>query len=648
MVAESNEPVLDQDALREIVAGTASETGEAFFDELVKHLARAMGTKCAWVTEWLEDKRRLRALSFWVEDRYFGDYEYDIVHTPCEPVINDRKLIHVPDRVLELYAGDPDLRPLGAVSYMGVPLFDTDGSILGHLAVLHTDPLPENPRVTGVFNIFAARAAAELRRVRRDRDLREREQKLRRLIESAMDGIVELDDQLVITNMNRAGEKMFGCAASETTGRPFGGFLTSTSRGKLSYLTAALERQPEERQSLWIPDGLKVVRADGTGFTGEATISRFELAGRAFFTLILRDVDERLQAEARIRSLMSETAYLRAEIEAMHGFDDIIGESESLRRALSDVDKVSASDTTVLIAGETGTGKELIARAIHQRSPRAGKPLIKVNCAAIAATLQESEFFGHEKGAFTGATQRRDGRFKLSDGGTIFLDEVGEMPLELQAKLLRVLQEGEFEPVGSSRTERVDVRLIAATNRDLEQMVKEGTFRRDLLYRLNVFPVHVPPLRERGADVVLLAEAFARSFAKNRGVSVSPLTADDKARLRRYDWPGNVRELQNVIERALITSKDGRSLNLSRALPESTTHASDERLGASTTRSDGPGRVLTATEMQALERDNIERALAVAGGKISGTGGAAELLGLHPNTLSSRMKTLGLKRPQRG
>jgi transcriptional regulator with GAF, ATPase, and Fis domain len=269
-----------------------------------------------------------------------------------------------------------------------------------------------------------------------------------------------------------------------------------------------------------------------------------------------------------------------------------------------------------------------------------------VNCAAIPATLQESEFFGHEKGAFTGAIQRRDGRFKLADGGTIFLDEVGELPLDLQAKLLRVLQEGEFEPVGSSKTIQVDVRVIAATNRSLERMVKDGTFRQDLLYRLNVFPIHVPALRERRDDIALLAEAFARNLARRRGRTVPRLTEADKVKLQRYDWPGNIRELQNVLERAFVTSKDGPTLNLERALPEDVPPVA----GASAL-IDSPGvshdHPLTDAEIRQLERDNMIRALTKAHWKIAGAGGAAELLGLNPNTLSSRMKSLEIERPRR-
>jgi PAS domain S-box-containing protein len=647
MFEDQQDTPRDPYALHDIVEGTGAHTGGAFFDALVKHLAHALGTKCAWVTEWFADTRRLRALSFWVDDGYYqGVYEYDIANTPCEPVIERQRLIHVPDRLLELYPGDPDLQPLGAVSYMGVALLDTDGRLLGHLAVLHDAPIPPAARATAILNIFASRAAAELRRLRLDRALREREQKLSRLIDSAMDAIVELDGEICITQMNHAAEEAFGCHAADVAGKALGRFLTNESRGRLLYLTRELERRPEGQQSLWIPSGLEAIRADGIRFPAEATVSRFALEGRPFYTLILRNINERLAAAERIRSLMMETTYLRAEIDTLQGFDDIIGHSEALHRVLADVEQVAKGNTTVLITGETGTGKELIARAIHQHSLRADKPLITVNCAAIPATLQESELFGHEKGAFTGATQRRDGRFTLADGGTLFLDEVGELPLDLQAKLLRVLQEGEFEPVGSARPIQVDIRVIAATNRDLEQMVKAGTFRNDLLYRLNVFPIHVPPLRERYDDIVLLAEAFARNLARRSGRPVAPLTEADTVKLRRYDWPGNIRELQNVIERAFITSQDGQTLNLERALPEGMAHATAAReQGAAPTISQE--RILTDTEMRQLERANLIHALTQTHWKIAGPGGAAALLGLKPNTLSSRMKSLGIERLRR-
>jgi transcriptional regulator with GAF, ATPase, and Fis domain len=356
--------------------------------------------------------------------------------------------------------------------------------------------------------------------------------------------------------------------------------------------------------------------------------------------LILRNINDRLAAEEKIRTLSIETAHLREEIRALGNFDNIIGTSIPLMKVLKDVDQVAPTDATVLIHGETGTGKELIAWAIHEASQKREHSLVTVNCAAIPAGLMESEFFGHEKGAFTGATQKRVGRFALADGGTIFLDEVAELPADLQAKLLRVLQEGEYEPVGSSRTLKVNVRVIAATNRDLQKAVDEGSFRQDLYYRLNVFPIQLPPLRERGDDVVLLSRAFVEKLTRQLGRTITPLSQQDINRLKSYPWPGNVRELQNVIERAVITARDGR-LNLDRALPE-TAEASENPQAADASSDDIPIR--TASQMKALERENLIRALQATDWRISGKDGAAKLLGLAPSTLNSRIKALGLTR----
>ena len=634
---------IDHDTLREIVNGTAGEIGEEFFDMLVQHLARAMGTTCAWITEWIEDDRRLRALSFWAEDRHVSDYEYYVAGTPCEPVIQKREFFHVPDRLIELFPKDPDLSPLGAVSYMGVPLLDTDGHLLGHLAILHNKPLPPDPKISAIFNIFAGRAGAELRRLRRDRELREREQKMSRLIESAKDSIIELNAALSVTRLNRAAEQAFGIKDQDAKCRGFDDFLTEQSYKNLTSLITKLSQRSEGERSMWITEGIEAKTSTEETFPAEASISSFDHNGQTFYTVILRNTNEILQAQQEILSLRDETAYLRTQIEDLSGSNEIVGHSRPLRRVIADVNRVAQNHTTVLITGETGTGKELIARAIHRQSPRASQSFIKVNCAAIAANLQESEFFGHERGAFTGATQHRVGRFKLANSGSIFLDEVGEMPLDLQSKLLRVLQEGEYEPVGSSRTEKVNVRIIAATNQDLDKMVKEGTFRRDLLYRLNVFPLHIPPLRERGDDIVHLAEAFLLRYGKRNRRSAFRLTEECRVKLKGYDWPGNIRELENVIERAVITSKDGRTLNLDWALPNHTP-VIHESIGMPQ-RQDDSSRVLTATEMRDLERSNILRALEGSNWKISGRHGAAEKLGLNPNTLTSRMQSLGIQKP---
>jgi PAS domain S-box-containing protein len=632
---------LDVDAsLRTILEGTATETGERFFAALVENLARALNTHGAWVTEYIEEQRRLKAMAFWMGGQWIHGWEMVVDGTPCERVVDERCLIHIPDNLLDIYGNDPDVRAVGAASYMGMPLLDLDGKILGHLAVLDLRPMPKEPRAEALFQIFAARAAAEMRRLRAEKQVREREEKLGRLVNSAMDAIIELNRNLNVTRVNAAAEKVFGCSSPEIVGQLFTRFLSSESRERLARLIIELDLRPEGERYSWIPGGLNAQSASGEAFPAEATVSRFDMGREAFYTLILRNVNARLQAQQKIRSLTVEAEYLREEIKELQS-DEIVGQSEPLARVLSDIQEVAGTDANVLILGETGTGKELIARAIHRKSHRCEKPLIKVNCAAMPATLIESELFGHEQGAFTGATKKREGRFALADGGTIFLDEIGELPVELQVKLLRVLQEGEFEPVGSSRTQKVDVRVIAATNRDLKQATQVGKFREDLYYRLNVFPIELPPLRERGDDISLLASTFANKFAQRMGRLIEPLSEACIGRLKAYGWPGNVRELQNVIERAVITARDGR-LNLDRALPES----AKEMIAEAVLSAETPKRVRTAKELEELERANLMAALEATGWRVAGETGAAQLLGMKPTTLSSRIKALGIERPR--
>ena len=312
-------------------------------------------------------------------------------------------------------------------------------------------------------------------------------------------------------------------------------------------------------------------------------------------------------------------------------FEQIVGKSSGLESVLEQVRRVAPTDSTALILGETGTGKELIARAIHNISHRCGRPFIKLNCAAIPFDLLESELFGHEKGAFTGAIAQKIGRFEMADTGTLFLDEIGDIPLLLQPKLLRVLQEQEFERLGSGRTHRVNVRVVAATHRDLTQMVKRNEFRSDLYYRLNVFPVVLPPLRERREDIVPLARHFVVSFSRRIGKQINDIPQETLAAFRAYDWPGNIRELQNLIERAIILSDNG---VLPNPLPVS------------------PGEVITVTSAQRTlkgsERDLILETLSGAGWVIGGTGGAAAKLGVKRTTLLAKMKKLGICRPGRG
>ncbi|GAK60619.1 transcriptional regulator, NifA subfamily, Fis Family [Candidatus Vecturithrix granuli] len=343
----------------------------------------------------------------------------------------------------------------------------------------------------------------------------------------------------------------------------------------------------------------------------------------------LKHANEQLQtALAEIRQLKDqlqvENLYFREEIKLEHNFDEILGQSPLLAYTLFKVAQVAATDTPILILGETGVGKELIARAIHHASLRKDRPLVKVNCAALPAHLIESELFGHERGSFTGAIAKRIGRFELADGATLFLDEIGELPLELQPKLLRVIQEGEFERLGNSRTLKVDVRLLAATNRNLEAEVHAKKFRQDLYYRLAVYPLTIPPLRERRDDIPLLVQAFVRKFSKKHGKLIETIPQATLTALQQYAWPGNVRELENVIERAVITTPDH---ILRVELPET------------------PIAITEPTKtLETVERDYITQVLKSTNWRIEGPKGAALILGLHPNTLRFRMQKLNIKR----
>jgi transcriptional regulator with GAF, ATPase, and Fis domain len=342
------------------------------------------------------------------------------------------------------------------------------------------------------------------------------------------------------------------------------------------------------------------------------------------------DIEDRKQAEERTRK---ENFALREEIDRVSMFEEILGTSQALQAAVSRVVKVAPTDSSVLITGETGTGKELIARAIHKRSARSQRAFVSVNCAALAPSLISSELFGHEKGAFTGATQRRLGRFELANGGTIFLDEIGELPADIQVALLRVLQEREFERVGGTQSIQVDVRVVAATNRDLEAAIANGTFRRDLFYRLNVFPIQVPPLRERKDDILTLLEYFVQRFGRKLGKNFSTIEKRTVELFRSYDWPGNVRELQNVVERSVIVS------------PDDVFCVDEAWLSTDATKTRSGQRVTESTSGDSgRERQIIETALAESGGRVYGSNGAAEKLRIPPSTLDSKIKKLQIRK----
>ncbi len=354
------------------------------------------------------------------------------------------------------------------------------------------------------------------------------------------------------------------------------------------------------------------------------------------------------RAFEEIESLKSqlelENEYLRDEIRTTHAFGGVVGQSPGTTKVLTQVELVASTDTSVLILGESGVGKELIARAIHDQSPRADRSMVKVNCASIPRDLFESEFFGHVMGSFTGATRDRTGRFELADGGTLFLDEVGEIPLDMQSKLLRVLQEGTYERIGEESTRSADVRIVAATNRDLQDEVRAKRFRQDLYYRLSVFPIEVPALRDRKDDIPQLADHFLEQASRKMGIKTPKLRQRHMIELQQYPWPGNIRELQNVVERAVISCREG---PLRFHLPE--VPSRDEKAAADSSErfAGGNQELMTDEDMRRLERQNLVAVLEQTKWKISGTGGAAELLGIHPATLSSRMRVMGIKKPAR-
>nr|WP_018259540.1 sigma 54-interacting transcriptional regulator [Methylobacterium sp. WSM2598] len=488
---------------------------------------------------------------------------------------------------------------------------------------------------------------AEWQRVERIfRDI-ERENQL--ILRAAGEGIYGVNAEGVTTFINPAAERMLGWSAADLVGKDMHATVHHTRPDGHPYphrdcpIYAAFRDgavHHVEDEVFW--------RRDGSCFPVEYTSTPIRDRGRLLGAVIVfRDISQRREAEERLRHALAEVeslrerlerenAYLKEEIRLESRHLGIIGRSPATERLRQQIDLVAATDATVLVTGESGTGKELIARAIHEASRRRERPLIRVNCAAVPRELFESEFFGHARGAFTGALRDRVGRFELADGGTLFLDEVGEIPLDLQGKLLRVLQERQFERVGEERTRAVDVRVIAATNRDLRAEVRRGRFREDLYFRLNVFPILAAPLRERPDDIPLIAQHVLRGVSRKLAIPDLRLTEGDVRRLTAYAWPGNVRELENVIERAAILAVRGR---LRLDLPE--TDAPSPPAASRPAPREAP---LTEAERRARDRADIERALALCGGRVFGPGGAAALLGVKPTTLASRIKALGLRR----
>lgn len=663
-----------EDTLRHITEGTAGSTGDEFFRSLVKHLADALQVRYSFVAECTDNtKKHVRMLAFWQGESFGTNIEFPLAGTPCEAVIRGDECFY-PEGLQVLFPQDEGLVTLGAQSYAGVPLINEAGNVLGHLVVIDEKPRVFSEQDFSLLRIFATRAGAELERKRAGDALRKSQERLQTLLDI---------NNAIVTKLTR--EELF-TAIAEVLGRviKFDRLALSMYDSESDVLRLVTYAGPYRRDD-YTPIGRVLDLNDspaGRAFLSQEPVLRRDLEserqtsseerayGHGFKSLCAlpltvrgrkigaltvgsltknqyTDVDAEFllelgnqiaiavdnmraheETEALKARFQAEAVYLQEEIKTEYNFEEIIGQCAPLRQLLRNVEQVAPTDATVLIRGETGTGKELVARAVHDRSRRKQRPLVKVNCGSIPAGLVESELFGHEKGAFTGATQRRTGRFEVANGGTLFLDEVTELPIDTQVKLLRVLQEGEFERVGSSQTIKVDVRVIAATNRNLKEVVQNGTFRSDLFYRLNVFPLEVPSLRERKEDIPLLVHFFLSKFGKKLGKEVRGISQRSMERLLDYGWPGNVRELQNIVERAVVLA-NGPIVQIDESMI-------------------GSGEALQESALDTLEnveRNHILRALDETRWVVHGKKGAADILGINPSTLRSRMEKLGIKRP---
>lgn len=626
---------LEDELLKVISEGTAGLTGMDYFRGVAKFVTTTLNVRYALVTECAnEEKTRVRTVSYADRKELLENVEYDLDGTPCEIVMKGKDYFCAED----LKKTFP--KEKGIQSYLSVPIISpATGEALGHIAAFDTKPMKREQNQTHILKIFAARAGAEMDRLAALKKLEQinqglsislnnSEQRYRDLFQEAPIAYVHegLDSKFI--SANRAALNILGVKPEEVS-TTYGSSLVPDTPDAKKRLKEAFDsigrgtdtsgvvlelRRKDNGQPIWIqwwsnPD-----------------------AGGQFTRTMFIDITDRVLMEQERARLQAQNQYLREEIKYNHNFEEIISASKTFHKVLQQIEQVAATDATVLILGESGTGKELIARAVHNISNRSKRPLVKVNCATLPANLIESELFGHEKGAFTGAMEKKIGRFELADGGTIFLDEIGELPVELQAKLLRVLQEGEFERLGNPKTMKVNVRIIAATNRNLQLAIEKKEFREDLYYRLNVFPVITPPLRERKDDIPLLVTHFVRKYETKMGKKITNVSPDVIDALMKYDWPGNIRELENVIERALIVN------------PGNILIAGDWIPAASTTNNKVNGLAPAAKKMEDVERAHIIAILNETNWKVSGEKGAAKMLGLNATTLEARMKKLGIVR----
>jgi formate hydrogenlyase transcriptional activator len=656
--------------LRIISEGTASTIGQDFFKTLAKLVIQSLDIRYAIITECAnEEKNRVKTLVYIERNKFLENFEYDLDGTPCEIVMTGQSYFCTTD-LDKLFP-----REEGVKAYFAVPIFLRDGEVAGHLAVFDKKSLEIGPEKLNLLKIFASRVGAEFERQRKDAIIQSNMERYKNIFDFSPVGMCEEDfsdvkkqieylkkkykmdlksifdlypDQILECwklvkriRVNRSQLDVFDVKREKDYAQYMqDSYMPQPARGLLLKFESGVTEFEVETEIVSKAGKRKMLRVKRVIIPGAEKDWSKSLISCVDITELKKTQQDLQQSLAEVQSLKekleAENTYLQQEIKLNNNFEEIVSTSQAFRKVLEKVEQVANTSATVLILGESGTGKELIARAIHSVSTRCKRPLVKVNCAALPANLIESELFGHEKGAFTGAVAQKIGRFELANSGTLFLDEIGDLPIELQAKLLRALQEGEFERLGSTKTIKVDVRVIAATNRDLKTSVSEKEFRADLYYRLNVFPIHCPPLRERKEDIPYLVNHFCKKYGAKFSKKVKGISKSALETIMHYDWPGNVRELENIIERGVIVS-NGNALESGEWLPSPSITSIP-----STKKNDAKHQ--SAQSIQDVERQHIESVLIKTNWKIRGDNGAAKILNLNPTTLEARMKKLGISR----
>lgn len=623
----------DQNLLHAVSEAASGLTGQDMLMEMARRITTQLAMRYCVITECAnEEKTRLRTLCYVDGEKKLDNIEYDTAGVPCEIIIKGK----------DFFQGKGVQKNFpkenGIESAVGVPIYNSkNGEIIGHILALDPEMITNEENQTDILRIFAARAGAEIERMKVEEKLRIANQELERLLKESEERYRDLFDEAPIAYVhegldskfikaNRAALRTLGITAEQVEGTYGSSFIPGTpdAQRRLKEAFESIGRGIDTSGVV-----LELRRKDNGKPLFIQWWSKPDPGGQFTRTMFI-DITEKVLMEQEQARLKAQNQYLQDEIKLNYNFEEIISKNKSFQKILQQIEQVASTDATVLILGESGTGKELIARAVHNISNRSKRPLVKVNCATLPSNLIESELFGHEKGAFTGAMDKKIGRFELADNGTVFLDEIGELPVELQAKLLRVLQEGEFERLGNPKTMKVNVRVIAATNRNLQQAIERKEFREDLYYRLNVFPIICPPLRERKEDIPLLVNHFCQKHEGKIGKKITEIQPKVMEALMNYNWPGNIRELENIIERAMILSKN-ETLEYGEWVPA---------------QKDQPSNTSTASaiKLQDVEKEHIIEVLKKTNWKVSGEKGAAKILGLNPTTLEARMKKMGIKR----